>query len=70
MHIEQMFNKGERAAHVSQCACMTVISGMVSTERHQTINQAHSYSQHIFEACNPPQMQHFREPTQLKCQNW
>lgn len=44
---------------------MTVIAGMASTERHQTINQT---SQHIFEACNPPQVQHFREST-LKCRN-
>lgn len=35
MHIEKMFNKGERAAHVSQGACMT--AGKTTTERHQTI---------------------------------
>lgn len=45
MHIEQMFNKGERAAHVSQGACMT--AGMTSTER-QTIHQAYCYSQHVY----------------------
>lgn len=49
-----MFNKSERAAQKSQRACMTVIAGMTSKERHQTINQVYSYSQHIFEACNLP----------------
>lgn len=52
-----MFNKGERAAHVSQGACMT--AGMTSTERHQTIHQAYCYSQHMFVACNLPQVQNF-----------
>lgn len=71
MHIEQMFNKGERAAHVSQGACMTVncrddvnrTAPKLLTRPTSTVNT------HLRHAALP-KCNILKESTQLKCPNW